>query len=111
MEKRCEERYRLHGHAVYFWNDAQDRCFKAEGITHDVNLHGAFIVGASELPTESTVQVDLVLPGLNGPKSNIRFTGEAHVLRVAGSSGRRRQIRFAALKKDLMRWCMTISQK
>jgi len=111
MEKRCEERYRLHGRAVYFWKDAQHGCFKAEGITHDVSLHGAFIVFGSGLPTESIVQVELVLLGLNGPKSNIRFTGEALVLRVASSSGRTRQIRFAVVKKDLIRWNMTMSQK
>ena len=110
MEKRCEDRYCLHDRAVYFWRDRQHSYFNAEGVTHDVSLHGAFIVSGSGPSTESTVQVELVLPGLNGPKSNFRFTGEARVLRVAGFPGATKNIGFAVVKKDLIRWNITLSQ-
>src|ERR1700686_955890 len=101
MEMRRELRYRLDVPAVFCWESTHHRRLQGEGITRDVSVLGAFIVTATCPPVESPVQVEVVLPSLDGMKSGIRIKGEARVIRVEHPSGGQGENGFAVVREDL----------
>lgn len=107
MEMRKEIRYRLDAPAVFSWQGASYRRLQGEGITRDISVQGAFILTATMPPQNSVVQVDLLLPSLNGMKSMVRITGKARVTRVEHTSGDTWIHGFAVVTDDLHQWSLT----
>lgn len=103
---RKEIRYRLDAPAVFSWQGAHHRRLQGEGITRDVSVQGAFILTATMPPPNCLIQVDLLLPSLNGMKSMVRITGKARVTRVEHPSGDTWIHGFAVMTDDLHQWSL-----
>jgi hypothetical protein len=110
VEKRSEIRYQVDARALFSWEDSQHNRLQGRGITRDMSVLGAFILTTDCLPVEFPVEVEMLLSGVTGPKSIIRLTGVAHVLRVERSSSGRGQAGFAVVSEDRTRWNMTVHQ-
>ena len=82
VERRTKVRYRLSARAVFSWEGPEQKRFRGEGVTRDINLSGAFIATTSCPPGGATVQLELFLPPLHGTVATARIRGEALVVRV-----------------------------
>jgi hypothetical protein len=109
-EMRKEIRYRLGTLAVFTWEGANRRRFKGEGVTRDISIQGAFILTATSPPADCVVRLDLVLPPLAGPKTGMRITGEARVIRIEHRSGKDGTDGFAVVTDDLNQWGLMAGQ-
>ena len=104
MEMRKDIRYRLDAPAVFSWEGGHHKRFQGEGITRDVSVQGAFILTATIPPPDCPVQVDLLLPSIEGMNSMMRITGRARVIRV-DQPGSDAWIRgFAVVTDDQNQW-------
>lgn len=110
MEMRKEIRYRLDAPAVFSWEGAHRRRFQGEGITRDISVQGAFILTATMPPPDCPVQVDLLLPSLNGVKAMMRITGRARVIRLEHPSNDAWIHGFAVVTDDLNQWGLMTMQ-
>ena len=110
MELRRELRYRLDAPAFFSWESAEHKRLQAEGITRDISVFGAFIVSATCPPVDVPIQVEVVLPSLNGLKPVIRVSGAARVLRVEHRSKGAGENGFAMVSEDFSRWSMSTDQ-
>jgi len=82
IELRKNNRYRLSAPVFFFWVPQNGPPQSAEGITRDVNATGVYVI-ADEMPlVGSLVQMDILLPNLEGSGSGTHLTGEGIVLRV-----------------------------
>lgn len=109
-EMRKEIRYRLGTLAVFSWEGANRHRFKGEGITRDISVQGAYILTATSPPADCFVRLDLMLPPLAGPKTAMRITGEARVIRVEHRSGNDGTNGFAVVTDDLNQWGLMAAQ-
>ncbi len=109
-EMRKEIRYRLGTLAVFTWEGANRRRFKGEGTTRDISVQGAYILTATSPPADCVVRLDLMLPPLAGPKTAMRITGEARVIRVEHRSGNDALDGFAVVTDDLNQWSLMAAQ-
>ena len=109
-EMRKEIRYRLDTLAVFTWEGANRRRFKCEGTTRDISVQGAYILAATSPPADCVVRLDLMLPPLAGPKTAMRISGEARVIRVEHRSGNGGANGFAVVTDDLNRWGLMAAQ-
>jgi len=110
MELRRELRYRLDAPAFFSWESAEHKRLQAEGITRDISVFGAFIVTATCPPVDIPIQVEVVLPSLNGLKPVVRVSGAARVLRVEHSSKGAGENGFAVVSEDFSRWSMSTDE-
>jgi hypothetical protein len=111
MEMRKELRYQLDAPALFSWAGVQHQRLLGEGITRDVSVLGAFIWTPTCPPVEAPVQVEVLLPSVNGLKSVFRMEGEARVIRVDHPSGSRGENGFAVVREDQHYWCLTKKQE
>ncbi len=109
-EMRKEIRYRLGTLAVFTWDGADRRRFKGEGMTRDISVQGAYILTTTSPPADCVVRLDLMLPPLAGPKTAMRITGEARVIRVEHRSGNDGTDGFAVVTDDLNQWGLMAAQ-
>lgn len=110
MEMRKEIRYRLDAPALFSWQGSHHHRLQGEGITRDISVQGAFILTATLPPPNCVVQVDLLLPSLNGMKSMVRITGRARVTRLEHPSGDSWIHGFAVVTDNLHQWSLTTMQ-
>jgi len=110
MELRREVRYRLEASAFFFWENADYKRLQGEGVTRDISVFGAFILSPTCPPVDAPIQVEVVLPSLNGPKPVIRVSGTARVLRVERSSRGLGENGFAVISEDFSRWSLSTDQ-
>src|SRR6267143_5608533 len=110
MEMRREMRYRLDASALFSWESAQHTRLQGEGVTRDISVFGAFIVTATCPPVDIPIQVEVVLPSLNGLKPVVRVSGAARVLRVEHSSKGAGENGFAVVSEDFSRWSMSTDE-
>jgi hypothetical protein len=66
MELRREIRYRLDAPALFYWESAQHKRLRGEGVTRDISVFGAFILTPTCPPIDVPIQVEVVLPSLTG---------------------------------------------
>lgn len=109
-EMRKEIRYRLGTLAVFSWEGANRRRFKGEGTTRDISVQGAYILAATTPPADCAVRLDLMLPPLAGPKTAMRISGGARVIRVEHRSGNDGTNGFAVVTDDLNQWGLMAAQ-
>jgi|ERR1700739_3764781 hypothetical protein len=109
-EMRKEIRYRLGTLAVFSWEGANRRRLKGEGMTRDISIQGAYILTATNPPADCIVRLDLMLPPLTGPKTAMRITGEARVIRVEHRPGNNGTDGFAVVTDDLNQWGLKAAQ-
>jgi len=109
-EMRKEIRYRLGTLAVFTWEGANRRRLKGEGMTRDISVQGAYILTATSPPADCVVRLDLMLPPFAGPKTAMRITGEARVIRVEHRSGDDESNGFAVVADELNQWGLMAAQ-
>jgi hypothetical protein len=109
-EMRKGIRYRLGTLAVFTWEGANHRRFKGEGVTRDISVRGAYILTAISPPADCVVRLDLMLPPLAGPKTAMRITGAARVIRVEHFSGNSGTNGFAVVTDDLNQWALMAAE-
>jgi hypothetical protein len=107
MELRKELRYRLEAPAFFSWDSSDRKRLQGEGVTRDISVFGVFILTPTCPPVDAPVQVEVILPSLNGPKPVIRVCGVARVLRVEHSSRGQGENGFAVVSEDFSRWNMS----
>jgi hypothetical protein len=107
MELRREIRYRLDAPALFYWESAQHKRLRGEGVTRDISVFGAFILSPTCPPIDVPIQVEVVLPSLTGLKPVIRVSGAARVLRVDHRSKGEGASGFAVVSEDFSRWSVS----
>jgi len=79
--RRVVNRYRIKAPAIFSWERSRSDHFQGEGTTRDISAAGVYVLTATCPPIDSTVQMEVVLPQLEGaPKTRIK--AEMKVLRV-----------------------------
>jgi hypothetical protein len=107
MELRREIRYRLDAPALFYWESAQHKRLRGEGVTRDISVFGAFILTPTCPPIDVPIQVEVVLPSLTGLKPVLRVSGAARVLRVEHRSKGEGENGFAVVSEDFSRWSVS----
>ncbi|MFY9528439.1 MAG: PilZ domain-containing protein [Candidatus Acidiferrales bacterium] len=82
MERRKAVRYRLAARAVFAWKGPEGNPRRAEGVTRDIGLGGAFILAGTCPPIESRVQLDIFLPPFRQSARGTKITADEEVLVV-----------------------------
>lgn len=85
---RIANRFRLRAPAVFVWMDHDGVVQRGEGVTEDVSACGVFVISDTLPLAGAMVQVDIVLPNLEGSGPGSRLCGEGRVLRVERSEAR-----------------------
>jgi hypothetical protein len=109
LENRKNHRYQVDAQALYSWEDSQHNRLHGRGVTLDMSVLGAFILTAAGPPIKTQVQVEIFLIDVPRPKSIIRFTGVANVLRIKHFSRGAWQTGFAVVNEGFTRWNMTVN--
>ncbi len=109
MEMRKEKRYRLDASALFSWGSVHHTRLRAEGITRDVSVPGAFIQSPTCPPVDTPVHVEILLSSLMGFKE-IRIKGEARVLRVEHRRDGRKENGFAVVRENDQHWIVVTGQ-
>jgi len=107
---RKEVRYRVGAPAVFVWEGQHHKRFQGEGTTRDISVRGAFIVAATSPPTECSIEVDFLLPSIEGLNGLMRISGTARVVRIDGPFGPRCANGFAVVTEGPLQWCLTTVQ-
>jgi len=111
MELRREIRYRLDAPALFYWESAQHKRLRGEGVTRDISVFGAFILSPTCPPLDVPIQVEVVLPSLTGLKPVLRVSGAARVLRVDHRSKGEGENGFAVVSEDFSRWSVSTDSR
>ena len=82
VELRRISRYRLAAPAFFCWCTREQVSANSKGITRDVSTAGVFVAASLCPPVGARVQLDILLPRINGPAVGVRLHGEGTVLRV-----------------------------
>ena len=106
MEMRKEMRYRLDAPALFSWESGSHERLQGEGVTRDISVFGAFILTPACPPVNVPIQVEVVLPSLNGLKPVIRVRGSVRVLRVEHKSEGKMENGFAVVSEDFSHWSL-----
>jgi len=85
---RVANRYRLRAPAVFLWMEHDGAVQRGEGFTVDVSSCGVFVMSDTLPVAGALVQLDILLPNLEGSDPGSRLCGEGHVLRVERSEDR-----------------------
>jgi|SRR5579863_5737158 len=96
--RRVVNRYRIKAPAIFTWKRSRSDHFQGEGTTRDISAAGVYVLTATCPPIDSTVQMEVVLPQLEGaPKTRIK--AEMKVLRVDFNTEREGRSGFSAVSK------------
>jgi hypothetical protein len=82
MELREKIRYPVRALAVFSWEGVRGDRLQGEGLTRDISLSGAFLFSPICPPVKETIQVEILLPPLNGSASRVQIRAEACIVRV-----------------------------
>lgn len=82
IELRRVTRYRLVAPAHFWWGTAEQIGGNRKGMTRDVSTAGAFLTASLCPPVGARVEIDILLPRMNGTAVGVRLHGEGTVLRV-----------------------------
>jgi hypothetical protein len=86
---RIANRYLLRAPAFFVWMDHDGTMQRGEGITVDISACGVFVISDTLPLAGAMVQVDIVLPNLEGSGPGSLLCGEGRVLRVERGEARR----------------------
>ena len=97
MEHRGVLRFRLGASVLFSWGGANRRRLRAEGVTRDISVQGAFILAPTCPPVRANVLVEVFLPPLQGSGRPVRIRAESRVLRVEHAEAGNGHSGFAVL--------------
>lgn len=111
MERRTNIRYQMNTNAIFMWKGPGRARLRAEGITRDISVQGAFIFASSHPPVDTPILVDIFFFLSASPTSapKLRIRTEARVLRI-DQAGKQGMNGFAIGKSHFRFWPPTISE-
>ena len=101
----------MNTNAIFTWKGPGRARLRAEGITRDISLQGAFIFASSYPPVDTTILVDIYffVSASPAPVPKLRIRTEARVLRI-DQAGKQGMNGFAIGNSHFRFWPPTISE-
>lgn len=82
VEFRKSFRYPLSANVVFSWEEERGIHQKAEGITRDISLKGAFVYSVVSPPENAPIHMEVDLPALREGASPLHIHVQGHVVRI-----------------------------
>jgi hypothetical protein len=83
---------------IFHWKGPDNKPFQGEGVTRDMSVAGAFVLTATCPPPNAAVQMEVLLPHLDGV-SKTRMKADMTVLRVEHNIVGNKRSGFSAVGK------------
>jgi hypothetical protein len=105
-ERRIDIRYRIDAPVVFSWGNVLGVRLRAKGVTRDIGTKSAYIETFSCPPSDTLVEVEIILPFEVGVSKDLRVKGEALVIRLDRSSQKDHANGFAVARIGSIQWDM-----
>jgi hypothetical protein len=81
IELRRAERYQLSAPVRFYWSTKEDTLQSGGGVLRDIHSNGAYVLSNTAPPVGARVQLEIILPDLQGDAPGMQLFGEGYVLR------------------------------
>lgn len=79
---RKAKRYRLSVPVYFSWHHHDGRLLQLGGITRDISMRGVFFLTGAQINVGTNLELEVVIPTLNGHGRGMTLRGEGKALRV-----------------------------
>ncbi len=87
MERRKAVRFLLRVPVIFRWSDDQANPYEGTGFARDISTAGIFVMTEFCPPFGVAIDIEALLPPLQGSGQSLRLSGQGIVLRVTEKEG------------------------